>query len=178
MSAEFLDFILEVVISYLVPILELIGVFIVAYGTIKSFIKFIRSGLNSDDTRVKIDLADTLALSLEFKMAGEILKTVVSHTIEELSILGAVIVLRALLTFLIHWELKMERQTEHAEREHAKAPLASFEARRAFSNLLACHFYINLSIIWAVLILQHNYCLYMIKLHQLKFILFFICVII
>ena len=96
MSAEFLDFILEVVISYLVPILELIGVFIVAYGTIKSFIKFIRSGLNSDDTRVKIDLAETLALSLEFKMAGEILKTVVSHTIEELSILGAVIVLRAL----------------------------------------------------------------------------------
>ena len=81
MSAEFLDFILEVVISYLVPILELIGVFIVAYGTIKSFIKFIRSGLNSDDTRVKIDLAETLALSLEFKMAGEILKTVVSHTI-------------------------------------------------------------------------------------------------
>ena len=120
MSAEFLDFILEVVISYLVPILELIGVFIVAYGTIKSFVKFIRSGLNSVDTRVKIDLAETLALSLEFKMAGEILKTVVSHTIEELSILGAVIVLRALLTFLIHWELKMERQTEHAEREHAK----------------------------------------------------------
>ena len=117
MSAEFLDFILEVVISYLVPILELIGVFIVSYVTIKSFI---RSGLNSDDTRVKIDLAETLALSLEFKMAGEILKTVVSHTIEELSILGAVIVLRALLTFLIHWELKMERQTEHAEREHAK----------------------------------------------------------
>ena len=114
MSAEFLDFILEVVISYLFTILELIGVFIVAYGTIKSFIKFIRSGLNSDDTRVKIDLAETLALSLEFKMAGEILKTVVSHTIEELSILGAVIVLRALLTFLIHWELKMERQTEHA----------------------------------------------------------------
>ena len=111
MSAEFLDFILEGVISYLVPILELIGVFIVAYGTIKSFIKFIRSGLNS---------AETLALSLEFKMAGEILKTVVSHTIEELSILGAVIVLRALLTFLIHWELKMERQTEHAEHEHAK----------------------------------------------------------
>jgi hypothetical protein len=36
MSAEFLDFILEVVISYLVPILELIGVFIVAYGTIVS----------------------------------------------------------------------------------------------------------------------------------------------
>ena len=31
MSAEFVDFFIEVVISYLVPILELIGVFIVAY---------------------------------------------------------------------------------------------------------------------------------------------------
>lgn len=121
MSAEFLDIILEGVIAYLVPILELIGVFIVAYGTIKSFIKFIRSGLHSDDTRLKLDLAETLALSLEFKMAGEILKTVVSHTIEELSILGAVIILRALLTFLIHWEIKMERQTEHDDREHAVA---------------------------------------------------------
>ena len=38
MSAEFLVFIIELVISYLVPILELIGVFIVAYGTIKSFV--------------------------------------------------------------------------------------------------------------------------------------------
>ena len=91
-----------------------------AYGTIKSFIKFIRSGLHSDDTKLKLDLAETLALSLEFKMAGEILKTVVSHTIQELSILGAVIVLRALLTFLIHWEIKMERQTEHAELEQKK----------------------------------------------------------
>ena len=98
MSAEFLDIILEGVIAYLVPILELIGVFIVAYGTIKSFIKFIRSGLHSDDTRLKLDLAETLALSLEFKMAGEILKTV-----------------------LIHWEIKMERQTEHDDREHAVA---------------------------------------------------------
>lgn len=120
MTAELLDTVLETIIAYLVPILELMGVFIVAYGTIKSFIKFIRSGLHSDDTKLKLDLAETLALSLEFKMAGEILKTVVSHTIQELSILGAVIVLRALLTFLIHWEIKMERQTEHAELEQKK----------------------------------------------------------
>ena len=51
-----------------------------------------------------------------------------------------------------------------------------FEARGAFSNLLANYFYINLSIIWAVLILQYNYCLHMIKLHQLQFILFCICI--
>ena len=121
MDAEFLDLILETVIAYVVPVLELMGVFIVAYGTLKSFIKYIICGLHSDDTKLKLDLAEKLALSLEFKMAGEILKTVVSHTIEELSILGAVIVLRALLTFLIHWEIKMERQTEQAELELKQA---------------------------------------------------------
>jgi uncharacterized membrane protein len=120
MTADILDTILELVISYLVPILELMGVFIVGVGAIRSFYHYLRSKLRSDDSRLKLDLAETLALSLEFKMAGEILKTVVSHTIEELSILGAVIVLRALLTFLIHWEIKMEKQSEQVELEHRK----------------------------------------------------------
>ena len=51
-------------------------------------------------------LANGLALSLEFKMAAEILKTVIIRDIEELMVLGAVIVLRALLSFLIHFEMK------------------------------------------------------------------------
>ena len=72
----------------------------------------VQNYIDSIDMEYAYDLAETLALSLEFKMAGEILKTVVSHTIEELSILGAVIVLRALLTFLIHWEIKVERESE------------------------------------------------------------------
>ena len=70
----------------------------------------VQNYIDSIDMEYAYDLAETLALSLEFKMAGEILKTVVSHTIEELSILGAVIVLRALLTFLIHWEIGNEKK--------------------------------------------------------------------
>ena len=55
---------------------------------------------------VKFALANGLALSLEFKMAAEILKTVLVRDLKELLVLGAVILLRALLSFLIHFEMK------------------------------------------------------------------------
>ena len=47
-----------------------------------------------------------LAAALEFKMAAEILKTVLVRDLNELVVLGAVIVLRALLSLLIHVEMK------------------------------------------------------------------------
>ena len=55
---------------------------------------------------IKFELANGLALSLEFKMAAEILKTVLVRDLNELVVLGAVIVLRALLSLLIHVEMK------------------------------------------------------------------------
>ena len=54
-------------------------------------------------------MAEGIALSLEFKMGSEVLRTVVVREWEELGILGAVILLRGLLTFLIHWEIKNEK---------------------------------------------------------------------
>ena len=52
------------------------------------------------------DLARGLATGLEFKLAAEILKTVLIQSMEELYILGAVILLRALMSVLIHFEMK------------------------------------------------------------------------
>ena len=43
-------------------------------------------------------------------MGGEVLRTVVVREWSELGILGAIIVLRAMLTFLIHWEIKNEKK--------------------------------------------------------------------
>ena len=49
-------------------------------------------------------------------MAAEILKTVLIRDFEELLVLGAVIILRALLSFLIHFEMN------HAKENHEKSP--------------------------------------------------------
>nr|MCR5515284.1 DUF1622 domain-containing protein [Lachnospira sp.] len=48
--------------------------------------------------------------ALEFKLGGEVLRTVVVREWAELGILGAIILLRAALTFLIHWEIKNEKK--------------------------------------------------------------------
>ena len=104
--AAFLDN-MEHFLTYVVEIctilLELFGVIILVYTAIKCFIQWIRH-----DSKLRLDLAQGIALSLEFKMGSEVLRTVVVREWAELGILGAVILLRGLLTFLIHWEIKHE----------------------------------------------------------------------
>ena len=65
---------------------------------------------NKKPFHVVVDLGKALSLALEFKMGAEIIKTVIVHNLEELSILGVVILIRALLAFIIHWEIKAEEK--------------------------------------------------------------------
>ena len=51
-------------------------------------------------------------------MGAEIIKTVIVHDLKELAVLGIVIAIRALLAFLIHWEMKMEKAEEEDHKEH------------------------------------------------------------
>ena len=64
--------------------------------------------LSDEDTR--ITLAKGLAMGLEFKLGSEILRTVVVREWKEISIVAGIILLRATLTFLIHWEIKQEEK--------------------------------------------------------------------
>lgn len=84
---------------------EIFGVLILVFTVVKGFVEWIKDGKN-----VRLDLAEGIAMALTFKMGGEVLRTVIVRTWDELGILGAVIVLRGLLTFLIQWEIKNEKQ--------------------------------------------------------------------
>ncbi len=86
-------------------LLEMFGVLILVVTAVKCFIQWIRHGSN-----LRLDLAQGIALSLEFKMGSEVLRTVIVREWAELGILGAVILLRGLLTFLIHWEIRNEEK--------------------------------------------------------------------
>ena len=48
-------------------------------------------------------------------MGAEILKTVLIHEMSEIYVLGAIILLRAILTLLIHFELKAEQKNGDEE---------------------------------------------------------------
>ena len=93
-------------VEILIPVCELMGISIVAVSAVTAFWRYARSLILRKPCTVKFQLANGMALSLEFKMAAEILKTVVIREFEELLVLGAVIALRALLSLLIHFEMK------------------------------------------------------------------------
>ena len=92
------------VIEWGILLLELFGVVILAFTSVSCFIKWIRKEKN-----IRLELAQGITLALSFKMGGEVLRTVVVREWEELGILGAIIVLRAALTFLLHWEIENEK---------------------------------------------------------------------
>lgn len=90
--------------------LEFIGVLIIVVGSVKALILMIRRLIRHRSINIVVELGKTLALALEFKMGAEIIKTVIVHDLTELAVLGIVILIRALLAFLIHWEIKMEKK--------------------------------------------------------------------
>ena len=102
---------MHTILGYIVEIctvlMEAFGIIVLVYTSFKCFIQWIRK----DNRHLRLNLAEGIALSLEFKMGSEVLRTVVVRTWEELGILGAVILLRGVLTFLIHWEIKNEEKS-------------------------------------------------------------------
>ena len=93
----------NLVVQYGILLMECVGVVILLFTALKSI-----WGCLTRDSHVRLTLAKGIALSLEFKLGGEVLRTVIVREWSELAILGAIIVLRGALTFLIHWEIKTE----------------------------------------------------------------------
>ena len=104
------------IIPNLAAIIELIGVVVVVYGVIRSLYLFVFSGGNLMASDPKLDLAKALAYSLEFKLAAEILKSVMIQTLDEFIILAAIVVLRVILTLVIHWEIESSEKSDLVHR--------------------------------------------------------------
>ena len=109
-----LEHFVELFLEILIPLCELMGISIVAISAVSAFWQYVNSLIRQIPCNVKFQLANGLALSLEFKMAAEILKTVLIRDFGELLVLGAVIFLRALLSLLIHFEMHHAKESpEH-----------------------------------------------------------------
>ena len=107
---ELLHVFLENIVDAAILLFEFIGVGIIIFSGIRGFVLYIR---RSPDT--KLTLAKGLAMGLEFKLGSEILRTVEVREMEELLFVGGIIALRAVLTILIHWEIKNEEMQNQKE---------------------------------------------------------------
>ncbi len=117
---ETLHVVMQYVVEVAILIFEFIGIGVIICAGIKGFIYYVTKNPN-----VKLTLAQGLAVGLEFKLGSEILKTVIVREWQEIVTVGAIIALRAALTFLIHWEIKEENkdklEAEEREREKGKS---------------------------------------------------------
>ena len=87
-------------VQFIIHMLEIMGIVVICIGAVRDFIDYF-SGRGDN---VKLDLAESMALGLEFMLGGEILRTVIAHELSDILLVGAIIVLRVALTLLIHWE--------------------------------------------------------------------------
>jgi len=96
----------RVIVEIAILLCNLIGVLILTITVGKSIWNYFHR-----ERHVKLMLAHGIALALEFKLAGEILRTITVRDWNELAILGTIIVLRGAISLLIHWEIKSEQIT-------------------------------------------------------------------
>ena len=104
--------IIEIVLPYIISVLEIMGILVVLWSALHAFWEYIENSFMKKDLDIQSDLAKGLATGLEFKLAAEILRTVLITSMDELYILGAVILLRALMSILIHFEMKGAKHSD------------------------------------------------------------------
>lgn len=97
-------------LEFCIIFIELVGALVLMYTVIRTVTAVLRKKRG-----IRLALAEGIALALEFKMGGELLRTVIVREWSEILILGAVILLRAALTFLIQWEISLEKKNASAE---------------------------------------------------------------
>ncbi len=105
MEHEFVSTLAPLVLL-LAHILDIFGAFVIVISSTIVFIEFLKT--SKDGRARRLTLAQSLAFGLEFKLGGEILRTVIVRTFDEVLILGAIIILRGLLNLIIHWEIKQD----------------------------------------------------------------------
>ncbi len=117
------------VTNYAVLLIEIIGVAVVLCSVIRAVY-----GLLKRDKLTRLKLAQGIALALEFKMGGELLRTVVVREWKELLILGVVILLRAAMAVLIHWEIKGHKRDVEEEKRIIASGISMFPLKTAQSK--------------------------------------------
>lgn len=100
------------VFYWIIWFFELLGAGVIVVGVIYSIVRLSISAIKHRNFSLKVNIANYMSIGLELMLVAEILKTVITHnrTIDEFIILAAIILLRATLSLLIHWELKTEEK--------------------------------------------------------------------
>jgi uncharacterized membrane protein len=100
------------IISAISFTLNIIGALITIWGIITSLFEFLKKEISGRletiqlNESIRIKLGSYLVLALEFFIAGDIVKTIITPTWQSLGILGAIVVIRTILSYFLTKDLK------------------------------------------------------------------------
>ena len=97
---------------WIVWFFELVGAFVIIIGALVCLFKYVKSLLKKKKLPIKLMLANHLSIGLEFMLAAEILKTVITkdNNLNEFIVLISIVLLRIGMSLLLHFELKSEEK--------------------------------------------------------------------
>lgn len=111
---------LRVVIDAISFALNIVGALITIWGTLIALYAFIRKELlkRSEAVRlndsIRIKLGSYLVLALEFFIAADIVRTIITPTWEGVGILGVIVAIRTVLSYFLTKDLKDYSKQEEA----------------------------------------------------------------
>ena len=109
---ESLEHVFTIVVQFSILLMELIGVVIIIWTVIQC----IHCMISKKNRNLRLLLAHGIAFALEFKLGGEVLRTILARDFKEIGMIACVIALRAALTFLLHWEVREEHEEDETGR--------------------------------------------------------------
>lgn len=101
-------------VDLLVRFVEASGAIVIFAGAVVGFLRFLKASIVDRRSQafvaVRLDLGRFLALGLEFQLAGDILRTAIAPTFEEIGQLAAVAAIRTALNYFLGREIEQERR--------------------------------------------------------------------
>ncbi|SRR5258708_5824115 len=99
-----------------------LGVLVIVFGVACGLVRFVRSefravqgrDVNEDRKRLRHALGYYLLLGLEFLIAADIIDTLMKPSAQDLIVLGAVVLIRTIISYSLTAELKSEHQFKPA----------------------------------------------------------------
>ena len=100
-----------------------LGVLVIVFGVASGLIRFLRSEIRAasgrdveeDRKRLRHVLGYYLLLGLEFLIAADIIDTLMKPSVQDLVVLGAIVLIRTIISYSLNAELK----ADHGPREPA-----------------------------------------------------------
>ena len=114
---------LKLIVGYLAAGAEIAAALVIGGAIIRGIILYLRQlfsrskqHLNSTES-IRLQLGRVLALGLEFTVASDILRTAVAPSRQDILNLGAIVLLRALLNYLLEREIQQGEHTRSSQSE-------------------------------------------------------------